>query len=112
MRQRFRPLLGFASVVAATLVGCIMLAAPVAGADSGFKVRLLPHSYVTFQRGHHPPQHREHGYFGRGAWHKVKDCGLHGTHKGKRVHIIIGNHRITNPHSFGVSVKCQQHSAA
>jgi hypothetical protein len=106
MRHWLRFHLTCASVVAAVLLAGLALATPAAGSDSGFRVGLPPHSYVTFQVGPHPPEHQDYGYFGPGWWREVKDCGLHATHKGKPVHVRVGNHRITNPHPFFVWVDC------
>jgi hypothetical protein len=114
MRQRLRSHLRHANVVAATCLAGLALAAPAAGSGSAsgvpsassFRVGLPPHSYVTFQVGDHPPEHQDYGYFVRGWWPVVKDCGLYATHKGKRVQVRVGNHRITNPHPFSVWVQC------
>jgi hypothetical protein len=100
------------AILAFIVLGGTALAAPPAGSDTRFRVGLPPHSYVSFQVGHHPPEHQDFGYFGPGWWHEVKDCGLYATHKGKRTDLRVGHHRITNPHPFSIWVKCPKHSAA
>jgi hypothetical protein len=106
MFQRLRSHLSLANVVAAMFLAGLALATPAAGSDPSFRVGLPAHSYVTFQVGHHPPEHQDYGYFGPGWWREVKDCGLYATHEGKRVSVRISNHRITNQHPFFVWVKC------
>ena len=107
MRPRLPSHLSFAIAVAATFLAGLALATGAAGSASSFRVGMLPNSYVTFQMSHHPPEHQDYGYFGRGLWRDVKDCGLHATHHGKWVHVRIGNHRITNPNPFRVWVRCR-----
>jgi hypothetical protein len=100
------------TILALIILGGMALATPAAGSDSSFRVGMPPHSYVTFQVGPHPPANEDYGYFERGIWREVKDCGLYATHKGERVHVRVGNHRITNPHPFAVWVQCRVLAAA
>ena len=95
------------TIALAAAIGALSVPAVANADESVFSLRMLPHSYVTFQVKH-PPQHQRFGYFAQPTWRKIQRCddfALSASHHGKAVHVRFRGHRLTNPHGYRVSVR-------